>query len=234
MRRRRRRRGTRDFFWCFLAEAGGCATFTQIFIEQSASIPGNLKLWSKYTHRGEYTLHAPHHKIFLATCENFSANRDSCDRDTCLQHLPRPHSNPSPPADTYPLNPSPRLFPQSTDTVPSESESRALHTINRYCSLRIRVPGSSYNQPILFPSNPSPSAHHARANRRRPRIRGFCGIQSCNAGLGCGWSPQIHFSLPKIRCHTQRCHLCSSRLSLPHQCNIQQDTRLCQSCQSQR
>ena len=129
---------------------------------------------------------APHHKFFSSDHENISVDRDRCDPDTCLRHPPRPHSNPSPPADAYPLNPSPRLFAQLTDTVPSESESQALRTINRYCSLQIRVPGSSYNQPILFPSNPSPSAHHARANRRRPRIRGFCSIQSCTAGLGCG------------------------------------------------
>ena len=181
-----------------------------------------MKLWSKNTHTGRiYPVLRHTIKFFSSDRENFSSDRDSCDRDTCLQHPPRPHLNPSPPADTYPLNPSPRLSAQSTDTAPSESESRALRTINRYCSLRIRVPGSSHIQPIRFPSNPSPSAQHARANRRRPRIRGFCSIQSCNTGLGCGWSPQIRFSLIKIRCHTQRRHLCSSRLSLPRQCNIQ-------------
>ena len=147
-----------------------------ITTEQSASISGNLKLWSKNTHTGQIYPGLRHTIKFSSDRENFSGDRDSCDPDTCLQHPPRPHSDPSPPADTYPLNPSPRLFAQSTDTVPSESESQALCTINQYCSLQIRVPGSLYNQPILFPSNPSPSAHHARANRRRPRIRGFCSI----------------------------------------------------------
>ena len=91
---------------------------------------------------------APHHKVFSSDHEIFSGDRDSCDPDTCLQHPPRPHSNPSPPADAYPLNPSPRLFAQSTDTVPSESESQALRTINRYCSLRIRVPLHTMPGPI--------------------------------------------------------------------------------------
>ena len=42
--------------------------------EQSANIPGNLKLWSKYTHRGEYTIYpALRHtiKFFLATVKIF-------------------------------------------------------------------------------------------------------------------------------------------------------------------
>ena len=50
----------------------------------------------KYPHGANIPCTAPHHKFFSSDRENFSSDRDSCDRDTCLQHPPRLHSNPSP------------------------------------------------------------------------------------------------------------------------------------------